>query len=125
MDDCELSFVAGRLRVDFFRQGKLVQSRVLDIEAVENLAEKLDKLDELPQLELDGGVVLERAYARNVSRQLRTLASVLRIARELWSEVDMAQSNAPPMRPSQTPSRASSIDGRARRFRIVGGKRSS
>jgi hypothetical protein len=132
MDDCKLSFAAGRLRVDFFRRGKLVETRALDVAAVEKLAETLEELDKHPgsqsgsQSGSDGGIVLDRTHARSVSRQLRTLAFVLRVAGELWA----APEAAPPIRrraadAAAPAAKGPSLDGPARRIRIAATKRTT
>jgi len=94
MDDNDLAAVnnlasrlAGRLQVDLSRGGKLIQSCDLDIDAVERLAEQIEQLDG-PDSNLEGGLLPDRGHARRVSRQLRALASALRIARDLCSEAD-------------------------------------
>ena len=90
MDDSNLAAVsnlAGRLQVDLSRGGKLIQSCGLDIDAVERLAEHIEQLDG-PDSNLEGSLLPDRGHARRVSRQLRALASALRIARDIWSEAD-------------------------------------
>jgi hypothetical protein len=121
MDDCELSFAAGRLQVVFSRRGKLIQSRVLDIDAIERLADRLETLDE-PEPKLEGDVAVERPRAYDVSQQLRAFATALRGARDLWSDAGegSADTRAPRAR---VPPRSSSTRGRVHRPRIARTKR--
>ena len=127
LDNCEVSFVAGRLRVELFRDGKLVETQMLDIDAVEKLARDLDELDG------PGGGTVERAevraeiraQARSVGRQLRTLAFVLRVARELWSAPEAPHSLSVRGPHVAKTTKTVSLGRRARRIRIATTKRSS
>jgi hypothetical protein len=96
MDECELSFVAGRIRVAFYRDETLIDSRMLDVAAAQELADQLEGASDGQEMRVGGGVVLERAYAQLVGRQLRDLASVLQSTREFWAAAGSGQAPRSP-----------------------------
>jgi hypothetical protein len=98
MDECELSFVAGRIRVAFYRDETLIDARMLDVAAAQELADQLEGTGngDGSEMRIGGGVVLERAYAQLVGRQLRDLALVLQSTREFWAAAGSGQAPRSP-----------------------------